>query len=282
MKRNIIFWIIAFVLTVLISYFQRITGPTYPVKGSTIFQGKQISYEFIRSYSTNLDCPVIIQVPDSTYKATLLWKRHKTRDEREKIQMKLFKDTIVDSDLPKTKQMNGYFYYTKLPKQPPAGKLEYFLRLETNNSEKNIPEEGPVIIRYKGDVPTFYLFLHIVIIFASFTVGIRTGLEYFNKEPKFKKFVFWTIGLLFLGGFILGPIIQKFAFGEYWTGFPFGFDLTDNKILISFIGWIASAIALYRSKKPERWILGAVILMIIVFLIPHSLLGSELDWSKNS
>lgn len=281
MKRNIIFWIIAIVITILISYFQVITGPTYPVKGNTIFQGKQISYKFLRSHSTNSDCPVLIQVPDSTFKASLLWKRHKTKDERERIPMTLYKDTVVDTDLPEKSQTSGYFFYAKLPKQPPAGKLEYYIRVEANQSEKNIPEEGPVIIRYKGDVPTFYLFLHIVVIFVSLIVGVRTGLEYFNKEPKYKKFVFGTIGLLFLGGFVLGPIIQKFAFGEYWTGFPFGFDLTDNKILLSFIGWVIAAIAQYRSKNPGRWILGAVILMIIVFIIPHSLLGSELDWNKS-
>ncbi len=280
MKKNVFFWIIAIIITTVISYLQVVTGPTYPKSGSIIFQGKQITYKFLRSYSTNSDCPVILQVPDSTIKATLLWKRYKTKDERERIVMTLYKDTIVDDEFSDRMQKSGYFFYAKLPKQPPAGKLEYYIRIETNQSEKNIPEEGPVIIRFKGDVPAFYLILHIIVIFASFIVGIRTGLEYFNKEPKYKKFVFWTLGLLFLGGFIFGPIIQKFAFGEYWTGFPLGFDLTDNKILISFIGWVVAAVSLYRSKKPGRWIIGAVILMIVVFLIPHSLLGSELDWNK--
>ncbi len=283
MKRNIFFWIIALIISLIISYIQFITGPTYPVSGVTIFQGKQISYKFLRSHSTNSDCPVILVVPDSTYKATLLWKRHKTKDERERIEMTLHKDTIVDKDLSESIQKSGnYFFYAKLPKQPPAGKLEYYIRLEANHSEIHIPEKEPVIIRYKGDVPTFYLILHIIVIFASLIVGIRTGLEYFSKEPNYKKYVLLTTGLLFLGGMVLGPIIQKFAFGQYWTGFPFGFDLTDNKILISFIGWVLALISLYRSKKPYKWIIAAVILMIIVFIIPHSLLGSELDWSKNS
>jgi hypothetical protein len=35
-----------------------------------------------------------------------------------------------------------------------------------------------------------------------------------------------------------------------------------------------------KSENYEKWILFAAILMLIVFLIPHSLLGSELDYSK--
>ena len=40
---------------------------------------------------------------------------------------------------------------------------------------------------------------------------------------------FATLGL---GGMILGPIVQKYAFGAYWTGIPFGHDLTDAKNLV--------------------------------------------------
>ena len=36
-----------------------------------------------------------------------------------------------------------------------------------------------------------------------------------------------------------------------------------------------------RKGKPARgWVLAAAILLLIVFLIPHSLLGSELDYSE--
>ncbi len=84
---------------------------------------------------------------------------------------------------------------------------------------------------------------------------------------------------LLLGGMILGPVVQKYAFGEFWTGFPYGTDLTDNKTLIAFIGWIIALIAVFRSQKPKWYILIAAIIMFIIFIIPHSLLGSELDYS---
>jgi hypothetical protein len=36
---------------------------------------------------------------------------------------------------------------------------------------------------------------------------------------------------------ILGPVVQYYAFGEFWTGVPFGWDLTDNKTLVAVIFW---------------------------------------------
>jgi len=111
-------------------------------------------------------------------------------------------------------------------------------------------------------------------------LSTRTGLEYFNKGKNFKLLTILTFIFVIIGGFILGPIAQYYAFGEFWTGFPFGYDLTDNKILIGFIGWLLALIAIYKFKNPRRWIIFASILLFIIFLIPHSLLGSELDYSE--
>ena len=87
------------------------------------------------------------------------------------------------------------------------------------------------------------------------------------------------------GGMILGPIVQKFAFGEYWTGFPFGGDLTDNKMLIMWVSWLIAVGAIgTREKKNEKvsrtLVLCAALVMTVVYLIPHSMRGSELNYTK--
>ncbi len=277
--RNIIFWILAVIITVASAYYQRITGPTYPLSGSDSFQGKDIIYRFERSHSTNSDCPVIVPVEDETYRGTILWKRHKTNDELTRVDMILLKDVIVSEDIPE-KYQKGYFLYGTLRKQPPAGKLNYYVRLIKDNTEKVIPASEPVVIRFKGDVPTYILIIHVIVMFLSMLIATRTGLEIFMPEPKYTKYILWTLLTLIIGGLVLGPIVQKYAFGEYWTGIPFGIDLTDNKTLIAFIGWLVAFIMYKRSQKPKLWILGAAILMLIVYLIPHSVLGSELDYSQ--
>jgi len=79
---------------------------------------------------------------------------------------------------------------------------------------------------------------------------------------------------------IFGPLVQEYAFGDLWTGFPFGYDLTDNKTLIALIGWLAALWAMYKSPHPKRWILIAAAVTLVVFVIPHSLFGTELDYSQ--
>jgi len=167
-----------------------------------------------------------------------------------------------------------------LPNQPPAGKLEYFIKLSKGEDVVNLPENNTVVIRYKGAVPDTVLIIHIIFMFSSMLLSVRTGLEAFSKDPKLFKLTFWTLITLFIGGLIFGPIVQKYAFGAYWTGFPFGHDLTDNKTLIIFIGWIVALFMYKKSAHPERWAIAASILMMAIYLIPHSTLGSEIDYTK--
>jgi hypothetical protein len=292
MTRNVIFWVLAFIITVFSAIYQRTTGPTYPVSGQVVFQGKTYDYKFLRSHSVTSNSPVILPTYDTNIKVSIHWREHNSDKEIQRTPMTLYYDTVITGELSEEFQKGRYFYYADIPLKeyiavhylkneiPFAAKIDYFLQIESANEVKSIPEDNPVVIRFKGDVPFIILILHIIVIFASMLVAMRTGLEFFNKEPQYKKYLLWTIGLLILGGFVLGPIMQKYAFGEYWTGFPFGIDLTDNKALIAFIGWVAAFIAQYKSKKPGVWVLGAALLMLVVYLIPHSVLGSELDYSK--
>ena len=75
---------------------------------------------------------------------------------------------------------------------------------------------------------------------------------------------------------IFGPLVQFHAFGEYWTGIPFGWDLTDNKTLIAFLFWLLAVSGNWKREKPSLTILAAAI-MLMIFSIPHSMFGSELD-----
>ena len=80
--------------------------------------------------------------------------------------------------------------------------------------------------------------------------------------------------------YVLVPhFVQNFAFGEYWTGIPFGTDLTDNKTLIAFVSWLIALLALLKTKQPTPWIVAAAIVTLVIFLIPHSVFGSELKYA---
>ncbi len=264
MKKVWLLWLIAFIITISTAVYQRLTGPTYPISGTVQIANQEISYKLARSHGGLDDHKVIIKVDNSNITGSLFYKRFKTDDRWTKL---------------KFENKNGELV-ANLPHQPPAGKLEYFVELDYQSEIQRFPKENSVVIRFKGDVPLFILIPHIIAMFVSMLLSNRTGLEFFNNGKNLKKLTYWTIGTLLLGGFIFGPLTQEYAFGELWTGFPYGHDLTDNKTLIAMIGWLIALYMYGRSKLPKKWALFASVLLLVVYLIPHSVLGSELNYNE--
>ena len=263
MKRTFL-WILAVIITLFTAYYQKKTGPTYPVSGEIKINDQIINYTLYRSHGGDKDHQVKIDVKNNSVQGSVFWKRYKTNDKYTEVKMILSGDLLIAG----------------LPHQPPAGKLQYFVELTSGEKKFRLNDGEAVIIRHKGSVPASVLIPHIIFIFLSLLFSARAGVEYFAKEKKLSLFTNLTLLTLLLGGFIFGPIVQKYAFNAYWTGFPFGHDLTDNKVLIALTGWLLAFVMIRKSDKPERWTLIASVVMMITFLIPHSVLGSELDYNK--
>lgn len=263
MKKSWVLWILALVITLSSAVYQRKTGPTYPIDGDASLNGKEITYSLLTSHSTNADLPVEINAPDGI-SGTVSYKRYKTADEWTEI----------------TFERTGPTLTAYLPKQPPAGKLMYTISLTDGTDNLQIKADDPVIIRFKGDVPALVLAPHVILMFAAMLFSSRAGLEAIFRRESTVSLTYWTTGMLFLGGMILGPVVQEYAFGAFWTGFPFGYDLTDNKTLIAMIGWLFASYMCWKSEKPEKWVVTACIILFAIYLIPHSVMGSELDYSK--
>jgi len=264
MKRSFLFWILAFLITAVSAIYQRMTGPTYPVNGSVLMNGREISYKLKRSEESIGNHRIQIRTDDPSIRGFAQWKRNKTNDEWTRVDMN-YENGLLSAEI---------------PQQPPAGKLQYRVYLQDSIRTVALPADGSIIIRFKGAVPIAVLIFHIIVIFSAMLFSTRTGIEIFALDPHYTGFTYWTITLLFVGGMILGPVVQKYAFDAYWTGWPLGTDLTDNKIAIAILSWITAVVALKKSPNPKRWILAAALITLIAFLIPHSLLGSELDYSK--
>ncbi len=255
-------WILALVITAATAFHQRMTGPTYPLRGKIQLGATQIAFKLPRSHETGRDCPVEIHIQDPAIRGILQYKRHKTADPWNELPMWREGERLVGD----------------LPSQPPAGKLAYRVILSHGEGNVSLTGERPVVIRFKGSVPSWILLLHVLVMFLAMLFSARAGIEALRPGSNPRSLALWTTGLLLAGGFVLGPLVQKFAFGSLWTGFPFGYDLTDNKTLIAFVGWLAAVIAGRQGKPARGWVLAAAVLLLVVFLIPHSLLGSELDY----
>jgi len=261
--RKGLLWVLAFLITLGAAVFQRLTGPTYPLKGRTDVSGLKVSFRLDRSAELTRDYEVKIVAADSTITGAVVWKRSKVDEPWVRVEMK----------------REGGALFGALPKQPMGGRLEYRVLLAKDNNEVSLTGERPAVIRFKGPVPAAVLIPHVIIMFLAMLFSNRAGLAALGSKEKTRKLVLWTLAFLFLGGFVFGPLVQKFSFGAFWTGAPLGFDLTDNKTLIAFVFWVAAAIMGRKGRDARGWVLAASVLTLVVYLIPHSFLGSEYKYS---
>ncbi len=264
MGRSIGFWGLAIVITLTSAVYQRVTGPTYPVSGTVEFQGSEISYELLRSHGGPGDQPVALGVPDRSMTGTLVWRRHKTGDA-------WARQPLLRDD----GRLSG-----SLPHQPPAGKIEYHVELTSVGETRMIPPDENIVTRFKGDVPTIVLVPHVLFMFFGMLISTRAGVEAVSRGRRMGSYAILSAALMFAGGMIFGPIVQRYAFGTYWTGFPVGLDLTDNKTLIAFGTWVLALIAVWRNANARWWIVAASAVTLVIFMIPHSLQGSELQYTS--
>lgn len=253
-------WILAFLFTASAAVYQRLTGPTYPVKAVVNTGGQKFSVQFLRSHTGKTDCPVVLQISDIAVKGILFYRKYPTNDEMTKVDLKREGDKLV----------------AFLPNQPPAGKIEYKVVLAKGESPVVISAVSPIIIRFTGEVPTGVLYLHIFLMFLAMLLSNVTGMYALFKVNHYKLMAVVTFVTFLIGGLILGPLVQKYAFNEWWAGVPFGWDLTDNKTLIAILAW-SLALLMIRNKRSTLWIIAASVVTIIIFSIPHSLYGSQLN-----
>lgn len=253
-------WPLVVLITIGSAYYQRVTGPSYPARIREEWRGHTILGRLSRSHGGPGDQKIEIRGVGEDVRGEILWRRYPSREPLSRQAL------VLDGD-----RLTG-----TLPHQPPSGKLEYRIELRAGQAALSLPRDGAVVLRFKGHVPLPVLIPHIVLMFAAMLLSNRAGLGAAIGDGEIATYTKWTLGLLLAGGMILGPAVQKLAFGALWTGVPFGWDLTDNKTLISVLGWVAALWAQRRGRGARTTTVAAALITLIIFLIPHSLFGSEL------
>jgi len=248
--------------------WQRMTGPTHPRRGHAVVAGQDVSWRLLRSSVSGEPFMVVMPAPDGVT-GSVHYRRYPLAEPFREIAMGREGDALVGL----------------LPTQPPAGKLEYYVTLGAGGSSVRVPDGPPVVMRFKGDVPAGVLVPHVVAMFFGMMIGVRAALAAALGRPEARRYAWVAVVLIGLGGLVLGPIVQKYAFGAYWTGWPFGEDLTDNKTLAMWLAWVVAVAVLARRREPgdrvaRGTVVAACLVTIAVYLVPHSLRGSQLDYGK--
>ncbi len=256
-------WVLALVITLSAALYQRITGPTWPVFGKVSIGGVQVKFRLNRSHAGEGDEEIRLLVPEQVSGGVLRLRRFPSNDPWTSLAMERDGDCLVG----------------RIPHQPLAGKVMYHIELIGKDGSRTPLTAEPVQIRFRGAVPAIVMVPHIVLMFAAMLFSNRAGLDVLLSGERVYRLSLYTFVLLILGGLALGPAVQKYAFDSYWTGWPFGVDLTDNKTFLCTALW---GLALWRTRRnppAKGWVLAAALATFAVFMIPHSVLGSQLDYT---
>ncbi len=262
---KILLCFVAFFGMAFLAVYQRVTGPTHPLRVHETLASRTVSGKLVRSHPGAGGAIIELETPDDSISGQVVWRRYPTEAAWQSLPMHWEDGTLS----------------AELPHQPPAGKLEYSVQLQSGREQLVVPEGPAVIIRYRGDVPPLVLIPHIICMFLALTVVLRSGLGLLLREERIERLIKWVLIFLLPGGLVLGPMVQKYAFGAYWTGWPFGDDWTDNKTAAAFLAWIVAwLVARYWPRFLRPAMAVAFVVMIAVYLIPHSANGSEIDWDE--
>jgi len=255
--RNLSFWLLAVVVTLGSAVWQRMTGPTHPLRVSAEVAGVEVRGRLTRSGVIDEPVAVILEAGEGL-SGEVRWRRWPSDDPWETIPLRREGPVLV-GELP------------GLPQK--AAKVDYQVVIwDAADREVSLTTR----LRFKGAVPDSVLAVHILAMFLGMLFSFRAGLEALVAGPGLRWQTAVTLVCLGCGGLMLGPVVQKYAFDAYWTGWPVGEDLTDNKLAVAVLAWLVAA---WRQRHGERWwTVAAAAVTLIIFLVPHSLHGSTHDW----
>ncbi|NLA15156.1 MAG: hypothetical protein GX877_01285 [Bacteroidales bacterium] len=243
--RTVYAWALAVLITLGAVFLQRSTGPGHARKESLNVLESSYKASFPqslvrpRSGSPETQLTVTLKAKETGWDplmgALLHYRRTPGTDDF---------TTVIPSF---TTDKNTLFMNSTLPVQPAAGKVEYYIQLIAKDG--TIIQSNSSVLRFRNYVPPAVLILHILLMFFAYLFSNFTGLHALNKQAKTRYYALTALLLILAGGFILGPIVQKYAFNVWWAGWPLGRDMTDNKTLVAFLAWLIA----YIINRLPRW-----------------------------
>jgi hypothetical protein len=179
-----------------------------------------------------------------------------------------------------------------LPALEKGARVFYALDIHRDGaSVARIPEDEQsfLLVKYKGTASNAVLVLHVLFMFGAFffmvqalwsAVGILRGSEGKGGAVNSAR---WVLICSFIGGWPLGFVLNYQAFGVFWEGYPFGYDITDNKTQVMFLFWLVSLLLvrgsfLGRGEGADRLgargfaiaVIVSFFVSLLLFIVPHS------------
>lgn len=278
---SILLWVLAGALALSTFLYQDKTGPTYPIEREIETAKGTVSTVFLRSENLGTPLKIMLEEPvPEGVTAYVRYRRYRSNDEWSQVAMQ--EGDFEFSRRGSVTKVKGYG--VELPSlDKRAGKYEYFVMMDDGGAEPwSVTGDKPIYARYKGAVPMPVLLVHILAIFVSMTIALRTVMEALRRDGRYKKLIWASLISLLFGAFVMGPVVQWYAFRVWWSGIPFGWDWTDNKVLLELAAWVVALLMNRGDRRNPASVLAAGFVTLLVYFIPHSIFGSEYDYTKGA
>ena len=156
MKKSV-YWLLAVVITLVLSIYQRMTGPTYPQKVTVELNGESYKVKLPRSGVQQDEIVKLKGIPQTQGNISLHYRQYPTTSDYTTVDF-VWKDSV---------------WQAALPVQPVAGKLQYYLTV----GDKDYQADEPVVIRFRNDVPAYILIPHILLMFGAMLFAVLRSLH---------------------------------------------------------------------------------------------------------
>jgi hypothetical protein len=187
---------------------------------------------------------------------------------------------------------NG-IYEARLPEFEKGTKIKYWITTANAEGTKVRTPGDPgkfAVLKYKGKASNLVIGAHVAFMFGAFffmamsflaAIDILRGREDKKNAVRAAR---WVLVTSFIGGWPLGFLLNYQTFGMLWEGFPFGYDITDNKTQVIFILWLVSLLLVWgssigRGEEKDRLgrkafalaIVACFVVSLALFILPHSI-----------
>ena len=264
MKKNIILWLGAIIITFLAGYMHSVTGPGYPVSGSIGIEGKMVTFKFDREYRGTDSYNVLIRSDIKDIKAILLWKDITTEANTGRPP----KSKIIDNWQRESMAYSGFLIKGKIPPHNPGDKVAYRVELNYRGKQYFLPEDKPVTIILSGHVNSSIMNIFYFILFGGLILAVRTGLEVFKDKPKIGIYTIFTVIFFFLYTVCLVPLKRTYELNAINHFVPPINSLFTYQSVFLFILWIIGLVLIFnfRGNRIIPLVISSLTLIIYIFI----------------
>jgi hypothetical protein len=246
MNKKLILWTAAVIITFLTAFVHQRLSPYYPLSGSIAVDGERVTYLFNKIQYGKDTMQVLIRKDIDGLKGNLFWK-YEDEDEWKKTQL----------------TESGKFLKAHIKPHKSGAKIEYHSELVYKEKMYDLPPGQNAKVYIAGRRPAAVMYNLYFFLFGGLLLSVRGALEYFNPDDKRRLFPILAAMFFFVASIIFYPFIRSYEMDVINKSIPQIGTLFDTALLLLFIIWFISAVAVSIYKHKIILLIAGILTIVI-------------------